>query len=335
MIRVSMTAIVAVLVLGAGFAAGQAVAPAEAPRVGILTDSASEGWTSFREAALKEAQEAGINLDFRMLSPATAEQQRKTAEEMLAAGVKALAICPVDPAQQKDAFQEIAGKVPLVLLNRDAADCGRVCFIGMDEKEAGRKLAELVINLVPAGLKIAALVKTGESEAEKARMEGLKEGLAPGEYVLDVIRADKGDRNLAWASADELMEKRVEIAAYIAFEPYQLPVLLRAATAHKVAGIVNLIGFVETPDVQEAFAKGTVQGQIRPDAAAQAKQTLAVLRGVAAKDPAFKLPENGVIGIAPLIEKTPKPMTAEEKMDALQIPRILKDAPAPARPSFE
>jgi ABC-type sugar transport system substrate-binding protein len=308
-------------------------------KVGVLTDGATETWTAFHDAAVKEAAAAGVTLDFRMLSPSTADQQQKTAAEMLAAGDKALAICPVEPVQQKAALQEIAGKAPLVLLNRDVADCGRACFIGLDEKETGRKMAELVTKLVPQGLKIAALVKTGASPGEKACMEGLKEGLEPGEFIVDAVKADKGDRNLAWAGADELMGKRVELAAYIAFEPYQLPALLRAATSHNVVGIVNLIGPIETSDMQEAFVKGKIQGAIRIDTGAEAKQTVAVLRGLAAKDPAFKLPENGVVGIAPLAETTPKQMTPQEKMDAVQIPRVPKEAPAgapaPARPSFE
>jgi len=196
-------------------------------------------------------------------------------------------------------------------------------------------MAELVTRLVPPGLKIAALVKTGESAAEKARMEGFKEGLAPGEFIVDAVRADKGDRNMAWAGADELMEKRVELAAYVAFEPYQLPALLRAAAARKMDGIINLIGIVETSDMQEAFMKGKIQGAVRADTGAQARQTLSVLHGVAVKDPGFKLPENGVVGIVPTIETTPKLMTPQEKMDALQIPRLPEEVPAPARPSFE
>jgi ribose transport system substrate-binding protein len=334
--RVLVAVVGMMLVLGAGLAGAQSAAPADGGmRVGVLTDGASETWTAFRDTATKEAAAAGVSLDFRMLSPSTADQQRLVAAEMITAGAKALAICPIDPAQQKAFLQEIAGKVPLVLLNRDAADSGRACFIGMDEKEAGKKLAEVVTKLVPPGMKLAALVKTGETAAEKARMEGLNEGLAPGEFIIDAIKADKGDRNLAWAGADELMSKRVELAAYIAFEPYQLPALLRAATARKMDGIVNLVGFIETPDMQEAFSKGRIQGVVRPDTEAQAKQTVAVLRGAGAKDPAFKLPENGVIGIAPRIEMTPKPMSNQEKMDALQIPRVLEEAPAPARPSFE
>lgn len=336
MVRVAIVFASAMLVLGAGIAGAQAAAPVDGGvRVGVLTDGTGEAWTAFRDTAMKEALAAGITLEFRMLSPATAEQQAKAALEMIAAGAKALAVCPVDPAQQKAFFQEVAGKVPLVLLNKDVADSGRLCFVGMDEKEAGKKISELVTQLVPYGMKVAVLVRTGDTGPEKARMEALKEGLAPSEFIVEATKADKGDRNLAWAGADELMTKHIELAAYIAFEPYQLPALLRAATAHKMAGIVVLIGFVESAEMQEAFASGKIQGAVRPDAAAQAKQTLEVLRGVAAKDAAYKLPENGVIGIAPLIEKTPKPMTNEEKLDALQIPRVLEETPAPARPSFE
>ncbi len=337
MARVSIMVIVAALLFAAGISAAQGAAPADAVKAGVLTDGASESWTAFRDAAQKEASAAGVALDFRLLSPSTADQQVKTAAEMIAAGAQALAICPVDAAQQKAALQEIAGKVPLVLLNRDIADCGRVCFIGMDEKETGKKMAELVSQLVVSGMKIAAFVKSGDTAAEKARMEGLKEGLVSGEFILDVTKVDKGDRNLAWAAADELLTKRIELAAYVAFESYELAPLLRAATAHKMAGNITLIGFVDAPDMQEAFTKGRIQGLLRPDVSAQAKQTLAVLRGTASKDPAYKVPENGVIGIAPIIETTPNPMSGQEKMDALQIPRAVEEAPAPApaRSSFE
>ena len=55
MIRVTMAVVAAVLVLGAGFSHAQTPAPADALKVGVLTDGAGENWTAFREAVAKEA----------------------------------------------------------------------------------------------------------------------------------------------------------------------------------------------------------------------------------------------------------------------------------------
>ena len=188
--------------------------------MGILTDGVSDFWTGLRDAAMAQAAEQGIALDFRMPSPATTDQQQELARQMLESGVQALAVCPVKPAAQKDFINELAGKTVLLTLLSDVPGANRRAFLGRDETEAGKQLGELVKASVPEGLKVLPFCKDPLDAATQARLAGFE--AAAGElFSVEKPKADQGDKMLASVNIGETLQKRPEIAGLIGMEEYQ------------------------------------------------------------------------------------------------------------------
>src|SRR5437016_3962409 len=83
----------------------------DAVEVAFVTNSPSNFWTIARkgvEAASKE--EPGVHVQFVMPADGTAATQKSMVDDLLAKGVKALAISPVDPKNQTDWLNEVANK---------------------------------------------------------------------------------------------------------------------------------------------------------------------------------------------------------------------------------
>ena len=307
---------------------GLAVAQPTGPRVGILTDGVSDFWTGLRDAAMAQAAEQGVALDFRMPSPATSDAQQELARQMLESGVQALAVCPVKPAAQKEFINELAGKTVLLTLFSDVPGTARRAFLGRDESEAGRQLGELVKASVPEGLKVLPFCKDPLDAASQARLAGFE--AAAGElFSVEKPKADQGDKMLASVNIGETLQKRPEIAGLIGLEEYQTRAMARAVVEKGRARMVRVVGFGSTPDLLQALQEGIVHGLVVDDAQGAAPVILNALKALATGDAAFAVPEDGCIRTPVTTLKTGKGLSSQEMIDALkvQVPWISEATP--------
>jgi len=287
-------------------------------RIGVLTDGESEFWTTMNNAMRDAVKEQDIEIDFRMTSPATAEQQEKLAREMMAAGAQALAIAPISPEEQAPLLGEIAGKVPLVTLMRDVPESKRAAFLGRDAKQVGQLLGQEVLRFIPPGMRVIAFCKELEAADTQARIAGLKEAFEASETVLDDTKSDKGDRMIALATMEEIIQKRPEIVAFIGFEPYQVPAMVRAVTESNRARMVRIVGFGVIPEVETAMKDGTVHALVSDDVSGWGDTALKVLIALA-KNETGCIPENGFIAAPIKTFQTEDSMTLEDVMNELQV----------------
>ncbi len=302
-------------------------AESSAPRVGILTDGVSPFWTAMRDAALLQAAERGATLDFRMPSSATAEQQQELAHQMLESGVKAIAICPVKPQEQRAFLDELSSRTALATVRVDAPESKRVVHIGRDERELGKLLGQLVANSTVDGLKVMAFFNSLEQESTRLRLDGLKESLQSTNIVVEEGSPDFGDRMLAWANVDDALAKRPEIACLIGLQPYHGPAMLRAAVERERAKWVRIVSVSEALELEDAIREGSVAGAVIDDPEGYARVALDALLDLANASAAA--PENA-LALAPMkILKADASAATEEMMDALrvQVPWISEVAP--------
>lgn len=299
-------------------------------RVGVLTDGISEYWTEVREVMLNSKKEMRIDLDFRMPASPTVEQQKALAQQMIAAGVKALAICPVAPGEQRDFMDDVSSQIPIATLCKDVPDSKRRLYLGRDETEAGRLLAKTVAKCIPEGLQVMAFCGSKEDPQIAQRLAGFKEELGKTETMLSNIMEDHGDRMLAWANMDDVLQKHPEISAFIGCQEYHGPAMLRAVKEQERTHIVQIVSFGAAPSMMQAVNDGTVCGIVQDDAAGGAQLTLQTLAALARGAAAPGIPESGTIAM-PL--KTIEMTTAKSKQEIIddikvQIPWLSETAPS-------
>lgn len=287
-------------------------------RIGVLTDGESAFWTAMSDVMKEAAKEQGVEVDFRMASPATIEQQTLLSNEMVTAGAQAIAIAPINPEEQAAFLAEIAGQLPLVTVMHDVPESKRVAFLGRDEKQAGQMLAQGALSHMPPGMKVMGFCKDPESAATKARIAGLNEAFELSGTVLDGVKSDKGDRMIAWANMEEVIRTRPEVAALIGFEPYHGPALVRAVTEGARARMVRIIGFGITPETEDAMKDGVVHALVADDAAGWATLALKTLVALANNEKE-DIPEDGFIAAPLKTVQTAGDQSMKEMMDELQV----------------
>lgn len=286
--------------------------------VGIVTDGASDFWTGLRDAALAQATEQGIDLDFQMPAPATVEKQQELVQQMVERGVKALAICPLKPEDQTDFLKALSGKTTLLTLLIDAPDSGRRAFLGRDEEEVGKLLGEITQKTVPPGVKVMPFCKDPAGAQSKARLAGLNK-CAGDVFFIETPKVDQGDKMVAMANIQDTLTKRPEMAALIGLEDYHARMMMRSVIEKGRARMVRVIGTGVGAELLKGIQEGVVHGLVIDDAKGVAATAVHALKAVAENDPTYKIPEDGHIITPSIALNTEKTLTTQETMDALKV----------------
>src|SRR5215470_1108716 len=98
-------------------------------KLAFVTNNASDFWTIARKGTEKAAKEIpGIEVEFRIPAGGTAAEQQSIIDDLLANGVKGIAISPVDPKNQTGMLNRVADQALVVTQDSDAPNSNRLCY---------------------------------------------------------------------------------------------------------------------------------------------------------------------------------------------------------------
>lgn len=238
-------------------------APAKKLRLAFVTNNSSSFWTIARAGTADAIKELGnIEVDFRIPSSGSASEQQQILDDLLAKGVDGIAVSPIDPANQTQFLNKVAGQTLLVCHDSDAAASKRVCYIGTDNTSAGVDAGKLIKEALPNGGKIMIFVGTLDAQNAKERYAGIKQELAGSGIEIVDVRTDETDRVRAQANVEDTLVKYPDIAALVGLWSYNGPAILNAVRGAGKAGAVKIICFDEEADTLAGVADGSIYGTV-------------------------------------------------------------------------
>ena len=170
----------------------------ERQSIAFITNQIADFW-KISEAGCSDAEkDFAVDVEVRMPSQATAVEQKRIVEDLLTSGVKAIAISPIDAANQVDWLNSIAAKVPLITHDSDAPAADRLMYIGMDNYAAGRACGELIIQALPDGGKVMLFIGRLEQDNSKFRRQGVIDKLLGRDRNMEYYRSQPN----AWDPVD-------------------------------------------------------------------------------------------------------------------------------------
>jgi ribose transport system substrate-binding protein len=229
-------------------------------QVAFVTNNASAYWTMAQkgvEAAEKRFPD--LSVQFIMPADGTAATQRQDVDDCIARGAKAIAISPVDPANQTRWLDDVAGKAALITQDSDAPLSKRICYIGTDNHGAGLQVGQEIKKcLGPAGGQIMLFVGVRDAQNAKDREQGIRDALAGSNVTILDVRTDDADHARAKTNAADALVRYPSLAMEVGIWSYNGPAILSAIEdAHKV-GKVKIVCF----DQEDATLAGIKSGAI-------------------------------------------------------------------------
>ena len=224
-----------------------------------------------------------------------------------------IAVSPIDPADQSDTLNAVARRALLITHDSDAPESARLCYIGVDNYEAGRMCGRLVKEACPDGGEVAIFVGRLEQDNARRRRQGLIDELmgrdtdpsrfdAPGATVsgngFTVVGTytDQFDRAKAKANAEDVLARYPGLDCMVGLFEYNPPLMLEAIERAGKAGTVKVVAFDEAPETLEGIRRGTVHGTVVQDPFMYGYASVELLNALCKGD-ASKLPANGSLPV--------------------------------------
>ena len=259
-------------------------------KIAVVTNCTDPFWDLCEAGAKKAAADNDVELLFRQPERLAAEVQKPIIDAWVSQGVGGIAVSVIDPKGQTEDLRLVAKKMPLVTMDNDAAESGRICYVGVDNKEAGKAVGRLVKKALPNGGTIALLIGSTTSANGQARPAGVLEELATpeangtpgkhpqrselsgkwyGKYFLvdGEPKTDDGLKEKAVTNARDMLNRLDGLAdvCMVGLYAYNPPAILEAVRARSLVGKVKIVGFDENMETLKGIAAGDIDGTVVQD----------------------------------------------------------------------
>ncbi len=282
------------------------------PRIAYVTNGVAAFWTIARTGVLHAGRDFDVDVSVHMPAEGISDQKRMV-EDLITVGVDGIAISPIDPANQIDLINEAARHAHVVTHDSDAPGTDRLCYIGMDNYQAGRLCGQLVKEALPEGGKIMILVGRLEQDNARRRRQGLLDEILgrshdperydpPGQvlenekYSIMGTLTDQFDRAKAKANAEDAMSRFPDLAAMVGLFAYNPPLILEAVRQAGRAGEIIVVGFDEADQTLQAIQDGIMYGTVVQDPYRYGYESVRVLTALVKGDRSV-IPASGFLDI--------------------------------------
>ena len=145
------------------------------PILAFVTNASADFWTIARRGTEKaQAELPDYQVEFIVPAESTPAEQRRIIDDLLARGVKGLAISPVNPENATETLNRAAAAAVLFTSDSDAPASNRMVYIGTDNVAAGVQAGELMKEAMPDGGTAMLFVGTMDNANARERVEGIK-----------------------------------------------------------------------------------------------------------------------------------------------------------------
>ena len=248
-------AVAAVLFAGA--------AHAEKKTLVLVTNAAADFWTVARRGIEKaQAEHPDYKMEMVVTGQATAAEQRRELDDLVARGVAGISVSVDDAAHATEELNKIAAKAVLFTTDSDAPHSKRVAYIGTDNVAAGKQAGEQIKKALPNGGKIMLFVGTLDADNARERVQGIREELAGTKIEIIDVRTDQVDFTKAKANVEDTLAKYPDIALLAGLWSYNTPEIYDAVKNAGKCGKVKIVGFDEDARTLRGISEGCVESTV-------------------------------------------------------------------------
>jgi ribose transport system substrate-binding protein len=243
---------------GGGQASGQG-----GKKFAFVTNNASDFWTIARRGTEKADEElTDVTVEFRMPPDGTAADQKRIVDDLLAKGIDAIAISPVDPANQTQLINDTAKQALVFTQDSDAPQSDRAAYVGTDNVAAGRQAGTLIKEAMPEGGRIMLFVGKSDARNAQERTQGIREALAGSNVEIIDVRTDDTDRVRAKSNVSDTLVRYPEVKGLVGLWSYNGPAIVNAVKEAGKIGQIKIVAFDEEDETLAGVRDGAIYATV-------------------------------------------------------------------------
>jgi ribose transport system substrate-binding protein len=218
-------------------------------------------WDIAYAGCLQAAAEEGVIVEFHAPNESTAQQQKQIVEALMSRGIDGMAISPLNPQSLGLLLDQAAEMFPVICQDSDAADSKRVCYIGTNNVDLGRKLGELMKQALPEGGKVALFVGQLDVANARERQQGVLEAVKDSNIQVIGTFTDGAQPAEAKRVVTDVLAKNPDLKGIIGLWGYNAPQAINALEASPGRD-VKVVGSDESIETCRAIKQGKQYGSV-------------------------------------------------------------------------
>jgi ribose transport system substrate-binding protein len=250
------------LALAVGCQSGGGGSEAKVVKLAFVTNNTSEFWKIAANGVHKYEQEGKVQVDIKMPPNGKTEEQNQILENLVSQGYDAIAVSVIAPKDQIPVLNNAASKTKLITFDSDAAESKRLLYVGTINYEAGKKLGERIVQLLPNGGKMAVFVGFFSADNAAQRLKGIEDAIAGHNIEIVEKREDQTDRAKARSNVEDILNARKDLSLVCGLWSYNGPAMAAALEGTGKVGKVLAAAFDEEDGTMKGIRAGTIAGTV-------------------------------------------------------------------------
>lgn len=242
-------------------AEGSAKAAEDTPKIvklAFVTNNASEFWKIAAAGVHKYEKESKVQVDIKLPSTGTTEEQNQILENLASQGYDAIAVSAIAPSDQVPVLDKVAEKTKLITFDSDAPKSKRLLYIGTNNFEAGKALGKEIVKMLPDGGKMAVFVGTLSADNARQRLKGIEDAIQGHDITIIDKREDNTDRAKARSNVEDIINAHSDLSLVAGLWSYNGPAIAAALEALGKKDKIKAAVFDEEQETLNAIAHGTI-----------------------------------------------------------------------------
>jgi ribose transport system substrate-binding protein len=231
-------------------------------KLAFVTNNTSEFWKIAGNGVHKYEKEGNVQVDIKMPPNGKTEEQNQILENLVSQGYDAIAVSVIAPKDQVPVLNRTAEKTKLITFDSDAAASKRLLYVGTINYEAGKRLGERIVQLLPKGGKMAVFVGFFSADNAAQRLKGISDAIAGHGIEIVERREDQTDRARARSNVEDILNARPDLNLVCGLWSYNGPAIAAALEGTNKRGKVLAAVFDEEEGTLAAIKAGTISATV-------------------------------------------------------------------------
>ena len=236
--------------------------PAKSLKLAFVTNNTSEFWKIAGNGVRKYELEGKVQVDIKMPPNGKTEEQNQILENLVSQGYDAIAVSVIAPKDQVAVLNNAAQKTRLITFDSDASDSKRLLYVGTINYEAGKKLGERIVQLLPKGGKMAVFVGFFSADNAAQRLKGVSDAVSGHNIEIVEKREDQTDRAKARSNVEDILNARPDVNLVCGLWSYNGPAIAAALEGTGKRNKVLAAVFDEEDGTLKGIKDGTISGTV-------------------------------------------------------------------------
>jgi ribose transport system substrate-binding protein len=229
----------------------------------FVVNVSADFWTIARRGIEKANREhPEYNMEMIVPSQASAAEQRRIVDELLARKVAGIAISPINPANSTEMLNRAAAQAVLFTTDSDAPNSNRLVYIGTDNVAAGREAGKQIKAALPQGGKAMLFVGTMDADNARERVQGIREALQGSNVSIADIRTDESDMARAKRNVEDVLARQSDVQLMAGLWAYNTPQIYQAVKGAGQEGKMKIVGFDEDGLTLRGVSEGVIHSTV-------------------------------------------------------------------------